>query len=924
MSRRPQRLRRLVVAACLAATAPGLAEGQRVGAPGSSPPISVAFIDVPVAEALGRLAELGRLSLVWSADVLATAAARGGAPRVTCRLERAAPEAALRCIVREGGLDFYRLSSGTYVVIASAEEAPGYASLAGVVVDDASGTPIPSARVQLAEASSARVSNEEGIVAFSQLAPGRYDVLVQAVGYRPLRLELDLPRSGTVRHRFALQRSEATVTPIVVNGLAVASPSRALGGSELAEAEAAAALRGPALFIPGSLAVLGVSRRDGVGDLHIQGGDVGEHPWRLDGVPLFDAAALSGLVGVVAAPAIERLTVRRAGFRAAEGSFSAGTIDLTHALGDEGVTARPSVRGDADPLSTSVRVTSPWRAAGLRGQAMFAARQGLWRWTAPGALARAIREWNTPDPVLMDRLSGFSALPGLGALDAAAFATTGGSDDVTVRDLHGAVRVDLPGFQQLDASAFSTRNGLRRENTAVDTGGRAMRSSEAFAWQTTGGQVAHRALLGRRVLQRIQLRAVTHRLTHEAAMGMTSVVPIDMAGHEANRVRELGLLSEWTVSGADRWDLTGGIDLADTQARLDLANRVLRPLDVTAGVGRLTAFGDANWRIDSSRWLETGLRITQLTSGRTYAEPRLALRAEGTADRMGTRSWAWRLATGGFHQFVNQFDVATTSPVAVMPSVRFWLPADGRAGVPTAWHVAGEGVLRPGRGWELRADVFARWQPTLLAFDYGALYADGGESEVRGPGEPADFVRSARGRAFGGGVRASHERSVLDRPLRIELAYDGGSAVRTFPSRFGGTAQPVPWLEPHRVMLAVEATPVPDLVLAARGRGVWGRPWALRQAYYDLFGAAPMAAGLPLDDPGAMRRPPVVDLDVGLSWDRRVGRTDLQLGASVTNLLDRRNVLDYGLRRDAGAGSYVMVPRHLPGRQAVLTLRVRS
>jgi hypothetical protein len=906
-------------ALCLSAAAPCPVTAQGRAAD-SVAAISVAFIGVPVAEALGRLAELGRLNLVWSTDVLA-AAARGRSARVTCRLTEAAPEAVLRCIVREAGLDFYRLSSGTYVVIARAEDAPGYASLAALVVDGASGTPIPAARIRLAEVPAPRLSNGDGVVAFDRLAPGRYDVLVQAVGYRPLRLELDLPRAGTVRHRFALQRTAAVVTPIVINSLAAASASRSLGGSTLDEA-AAAALRGPALFVPGTMAVLGVSRRDGVGDLHIQGGDVGEHPWHLDGVPLFDAAALSGLVGVVAAPAIERLTVQRAGFRAANGSFTVGTIDLAHALGDEGVRARPAVRWDADPLSTSVRLTSPWTAGGVRGQGMLAARQGLWRWTAPGALARAIRDWNVPDPVLLDRLTGFSALPGLGALDAATFEASGGSDDVAVRDLHAAVRLELPGFQWLDASLFGTSNGLRREGRATDADARAMHSSEAFAWHTTGGQVAHRALLGRGVLQRVQLRAVTHRLSHAASMGMTGVVPIEMAGHEANRIREIGLRSEWTVTGAERWDLTAGLDLADSRARLDLANRVLRPLDITAAVGRFAAFGDANWRLGGGHWLETGLRITQLTSGRTFGEPRLALRGESAGDRDGAPAVAWRLAGGGFHQFVNQFDVATTSPVAVTPSVRFWLPTDGRQGVPTAWHLAGEWVLRPWRGWEVRADAFARWHPTVLAFDYGALYADGGDG--RALGAAAEVIRSARGQAVGGGVRVSHERTLLDRPLRLDLGYDGGSAARTSPSRFGGTAQPVPWLEPHRLLFAIEATPASGLVLAARGSGVWGRPWALRQAYYDLFGAAPMAAGLPLDDPGAMRRPAVIDVDVGVTWDRRVGRADLQLGASVTNLLDRRNVLDFGLRRDTAPGVYVMVPRYLPGRQAALTLRVRS
>jgi hypothetical protein len=46
----------------------------------------------------------------------------------------------------------------------------------------------------------------------------------------------------------------------------------------------------------------------------------------------------------------------------------------------------------------------------------------------------------------------------------------------------------------------------------------------------------------------------------------------------------------------------------------------------------------------------------------------------------------------------------------------------------------------------------------------------------------------------------------------------------------------------------------------------------------------------------------------------------------MLNALDRRNVLDFGLRRASASpgdgAAYTMVPRYLPGRQPVLTLRL--
>ena len=160
-------------------------------------------------------------------------------------------------------------------------------------------------------------------------------------------------------------------------------------------------------------------------------------------------------------------------------------------------------------------------------------------------------------------------------------------------------------------------------------------------------------------------------------------------------------------------------------------------------------------------------------------------------------------------------------------------------------------------------------------------------------------------------------------PTRFSVSVDGGLARRTYPSRFGGTMQPTPWLEPLRALVTVEVEPARGLVLAARTRGVWGRTWALRQTYYDLFGASGADTGLRLDRPGTMGRPAIIDADLGATWTHDFGAIRSVIGASLQNAFDRRNVLDYGLRRTAaGSIMFEMVPRYLPGRQVALTVRI--
>jgi Carboxypeptidase regulatory-like domain len=881
--------------------------------------VSVAFVGVQVTQALEQLATLSGMSLVWGGDLAHRAdSLRATRARVSCRMRNAGAERVLSCITREAGLDWYRLSSGTYVVVERAERPAVYATLSGLVLDATSLAPIPSARIRLSESDAPRLAGAAGEFAFDRLFPGRYGVIVQAIGYRPWRGQLDVAPSGRERRRVLLQRVDALPAPIIINGLTLGDRSVALGTTQFADTSASRWLRAPAFFFPGAPTLLGVSRRDGTGDLHVQGGEVGELPWRLDGIPLYDASMLSGLLGSVAAPAIEQVTVRRAGFGARDGSFTAGVIDLAHAVGAERVHT-PSAVVELDPLAASARVTTPLTVGDVRLRTMVAARQGLWPWTAPPALARAFREWNTPDALLMQRLSGLTIPPDSEGLDASALRVSDATTHIALTELHAAVRAEFGDFQRLDVSAYSGTHGIATDAVSHDTVANAALSHDAYAWNTSAMQARHVMLLGARVTQTVQVRAMQHELAHDGWLQMTSGAGGIMTGAEGNTLREIALSAEWTRAGSADWELRWGADATQTSALMRLANAVLRPLDAAMRTTRGTVWGETTRRLGAEHWLDLGLRVTQLARGGVYPEPRIALRAEG--ERSGFGAYAWRLSAGGYRQFVNQFDVATTMPVALVPSVRFWLPANAATGVPLAWHVAFESSVRPAHGWELRGEMYGKWQPVLLAFDYGALFDS---VFTAAPLTASRYVQTAHGYAAGAGVRAMRDARVGSWPVRLALSADAGLARRTYPSRFGGTLQPTPWLEPLRALITLEVEPARGVVLAVRTRGVWGRTWALRQTYYDLFGASGAGTGLPLSAPGTMERPAILDADIGATFTRRVGAMHVAIGGSLQNAFDRRNVLDYGLRRSAATGIDVfeMVPRYLPSRQLALTFRI--
>lgn len=880
--------------------------------------LSLALLDLPLADALERLASAGGLNLVWQAETLGERARL----RVSCRIDDRPAEAMLQCLTRAAGLDFVRLSTGTYVVVEPTALPPVLATVSGAIVDAATGAPIPAASVQLAARERrVAVTADDGAFRLASLLPGRYEVSVRAVGFRPYTGAVQLSGRGTAL-RVPLERTEAVSTPIIVQGLRVGDVSARLKRSTVNPREAAVVM-GPALFLPGAVAPLGASRRDGIGDLHLQGGEAGEHPWRLDGVPLYDAANLSGLLGIVSPVVLDRVAVHRSGFGVETGSFATGVLDLTHAL--DGDSARRAARVAVDALSATARVTSPVRVGAARGELLLAARRGLWGMATPAALTRALEHWSLPDPVLLDRVSGFKGLPAMGALDAATFRTTAGRDAVSQQDVHLASRLRFGLAQELAVSGFALTNGLRHDATAVDSANRALLTTDDFSWHTVGGQLTHKWLLGTRVRQQVQVRGSRHALTHDAFMQMrgaaTALVPAGIDGREHNTINELSVAPEWRVHVNDAVQLHAGAEVTRTSARLDLANRVLQPLQRTTAVWRGGAFLGSDIALGPALQLETGVRVTQLQTGRTYAEPRLALRGESRAPGV---PWSWRVAGGGYHQFVSQFDVASTMPVALIPSLRFWLPADATTPVAQAWHLAGEGVWRPAAGWEVRGEAYARRHGVLPMLDYGVMFPTA-KAGATTDGIPVahSFVTASSGWARGGGVRVVRDQSIGATQWRTEVGYDVAWAARRFPSRFGNTRQAPPWLEPQRFSVASELSLANGLRAVVRGRSIHERPWALRQSYYDLFGAAPDGAGLPIDMPGAMRRPALTELDVGLSWTRRWGGAEVEIAATVLNVTDRANVLDYSLRREGTTGAFAMVPRFLPGRQPTVAVMVR-
>ncbi|TVR59283.1 MAG: hypothetical protein EA422_15230, partial [Gemmatimonadales bacterium] len=258
---------------------------------------------------------------------------------------------------------------------------------------------------------------------------------------------------------------------------------------------------------------------------------------------------------------------------------------------------------------------------------------------------------------------------------------------------------------------------------------------------------------------------------------------------------------------------------------------------------------------------------------------------------------------------------ANPGPSALVPFLRFWLPHErGLGAPPLARHLAWEVATAPRDGWEFRTEVYARSTRDLPVVDLPAVVNGGAGGEVG----PAELVEATRGSAVGAGFRLQRWG---DR-VHAEVGHDVSRARRTFPSRFGGQAVPDPSDTPHRSLLRLEAYVHPEVSVRFRGSGTWGRTWAFRRAYYDLLTVHEDRPELGVGRPGDWTLPALLEMDVGVSWRGTPAGMALEISADALNVLNRRNVLDYGLLRlTDGSHDYVRVPRYLSGFTPTLTIR---
>ncbi|GAB5519214.1 MAG: carboxypeptidase-like regulatory domain-containing protein [Rhodothermales bacterium] len=850
-------------------------------------------------------------------------------------------------------LSLHRLTSGTYTIVEAALEPPLLSHITGLVLDATTGEPLPGAHVLLAEHPVGAVTDATGLFDLRNLNAGRYHVVASFIGYETARQTVDLIPTKSATVHLTLKPDPIRIAPLIVEDLdaliALQLAAQTISGNALS---ATMGLGTPdAVRSLGSL--MGVRVGDALADVHIQGGESGEHQFRLDGVPVFDPVHLRGLLGAFNPFSLDQITVHKAGFGVTHGSHLSGVISARHMLAP--ADAR-QVDAQIDPLGVNMRLHARTGSASSRWSSVWmgAFRSSLWRLYEPPRLQNLFTEWNTPDLFLLNasieavRQVRPQLVPILEQQQQLNLATVS-DPELGFSDVHVAGRLRGPntqtlawsfyrGANQLNAnrlpfSAFELTADLPRDDTTQ------VINRDDYDWENTLGQLHYSRLLAPYALLSARLRGSHYELAHAytgiSYEGANRTIPGNNAdlivarigqrfrpADDGNRLSEWALETKILTTQRARYQHQAGVELIRSAHRISVEDVYLAPIFDEGTYGRLAGFAESKWQLDPAWHFTLGHRATWLPArARVYYEPRAELQFSQATPR--GQLVAARLAGGIYRQFTNQFDISSVSPSALLPSLRFWLPVDSTVAPPKAFHLAADVQWRPHPYWEVRAEAYLKDQPHVLQIDYPALWERFRTDSTRL--RQAAFLRSGQGSASGGAVSVVFKTEWL----RTSARYEMSQTQRT--QFFGADTLSIraPWNEPQRAALDLDVYPTRGLTLTLRSHAVWGRRWGFRQAYYDYFAADPTGAFVfgPFDlkDPDAHRLPALYQVDAGIAVSVPIGRTMLQVRGDVLNVLGRANVADWSLEtiEEDGTIEYRKRPRYLLPRTPSLSARFK-
>lgn len=390
-------------------------------------------------------------------------------------------------------------------------------------------------------------------------------------------------------------------------------------------------------------------------------------------------------------------------------------------------------------------------------------------------------------------------------------------------------------------------------NTAFDLG-----------WGNTVASLRHARFLGDTTEGSLGISLSDYRSATEAEF-LATAFDID------NRLRDVTLRGDldWQPSASHR--LTAGMSASWYDfAYLQGFNKEAY-VDYDARPRETAAYLEEHWTPDGATTVGLGLRGRRISDGgRTYLEPRLALR-RGLGD-----AWAVKLGGGIYNQYLQ---LVTTEGFTAGD---FYLPIDESADPGRSWQSVAGVEWRPRPEDRLSLEIYATELENLVEFDNRA--------PVDQTGFTADDIFVTGGEGYARGVELFYQKTMGE--TTAWLGYTLGWTERRFAELNDGQWYP-PKYDRRHDLTALVTWRAGSWDLGASFRYATGQAFTPAAARYQLqdpaTGQDPVTALVLPAERNSARLAPYHRLDLSASRPIRIFGQPLELVIEVFNVYNRRN-----------------------------------
>lgn len=830
--------------------------------------VSLSVEGATLEEALYQLADRNDIQLSFSNDILPER-------RVSMQMDQVSLKAVLAQLFQNTALQFREI--GRQVVVFLPPETRF--TVSGFLEDARTGERLINANILDVNSGRGAASNEYGFYSLS-LPAGRVALSFSYLGYETQRREFVLrePRRLNASLKPSLTLAPVEVVAPRIGGISGAPAPG--GGQEVGvyEAEHLPTLGGEADIIRLTHLLPGVQTgTDGIGGLHIRGGDNGQNLIMIDGVPVYNISHAAGLFSVFNSQAVRSARLIKGGFPARYGGRLSSVLDIRTR---EGNSKTFSARADVGMLSGRFSLEGPI----VRDKSSFfvSGRRSLADWYLQ-PLTRGLKEEKGED--------GFTGYR-FYDLNAKLNYELSARDHFYLSYYSGADRYTNQG-QASDTLAFADGNQPEPAIYRFDR-----QYDDAVGWGNTVASLRWNHLFSDKLFA--NLAASYSGLDVDIRyLAVDSLVRLDAqrtvnrlfdVGHYSSSIRDAGLRLDFDFLAVPGHHIRFGANVAHHDFLPGLlagsgeksGNGEIDSLPVLPETARrltameYVAYVEDEFRAGKGLTINAGLHAA-VFSAHNKAYPSLQPRI--------LASWQlskrWRLES--YYSRMQQ-PIHLLSNSAIGLPTELWVPSTDKVAPQKGWQagLSANWAFRP--GWSAEADGYFKSMDNLLAYSEGALFLNDWEENVT----------AGSGRAYGMEALLRKQEGRLRGWMGYSLAW----ADRQYAQVNNGRRYPYKFDRRHEFKLALMYRIQDWASLSASWVYSTGFAFSPPLGQYEVVipGAGPVTA-IDFGDKNAFRMPAYHRLDFGANFyfetDSRLRHT---INVGAYNIYNRRNPLYYALR----------------------------